>query len=216
MTNTYVIQGGRAGPGFTPCPAPARKPGRPDDDAGASTTPSERKKIKRHQPTRVRLRQTAARRGGLAPARRMEQGGPQGTHIPPRNASPHDDALALHVHLVQGEFVGERHVCCRPESPHSCSACSASPPPRSAAAPPAPPPPRAPRPAPPVSDWSVLSTLNFYWSRLLPIISHPASRGRGLRRRLRSRPTRSRRSLRAPGARGALCLSPKLTVPHLI
>lgn len=30
-----------------------------------------------------------------------------------RSSSPHDDPLALHVHLVEGELVGERHVCYR-------------------------------------------------------------------------------------------------------
>lgn len=87
------------------------------------------------------------------------------------SSSPHDDSLALHVHLVEGELVGEGHGCFRPDPlQHAAPLCRR---PRSAAAlasaagtqsaPPL-----------PVNDWAALPASRRYWSNRLPVGGPPA------------------------------------------
>lgn len=58
--------------------------------------------------------------------------------FPPPGCSPHDDPLALHIHLIQGELVGERHGYRKsplPSVPYRRRPRSAAPPVRAAATP---------------------------------------------------------------------------------
>lgn len=153
---------------------------------------------------------------GTAPAWRMEQGGPQGTHIP--SATPHLITTRLpftstlsRVSLLERDMFAAGRNHSNPAQPAPLRCLRALPQRRPRRHHPA-------RLAPPLPSaiGSCCPFLHFYWSEHLSISGHPASRGRGLRRRLRSRPSRSRRSLRALGVRGVLCLSTELTVPHLI
>lgn len=88
--------------------------------------------------------------------------------------SPHDDPLALDVHLVESELVGERHVCSKDyPTTHAtlfrCRLRSTAATAASAGAQLAPP--------LPVSDWPALPAAHHYWLIRLPVSGQPAPAG---------------------------------------
>lgn len=118
---------------------------------------------------------------GRRPRERPGRSSPHRASDP--SSSPHDDPLALHVHLVEGELVGERHGCSRLRPTRSsallrrrpCSATATA----SAA---------GTQPVPPLllNDWAAPPAECCYWSSCLPVSGLPAPA------EAQSRPARSR------------------------